>query len=198
MDKTSNKFIAVTYKLYAPMEGNEQELIEEATKEQPFQFISGMGLTLDDFETQIISLQVGDKFDFTLSQEQAYGPYVQEGLQRVPRKVFEIDGKLDSKHVFEGAIVPLTNSDGERFNGTIVKIDQTEITVDLNHPLAGKELNFVGQVTESREATNEEIQQMAQMLSGERGCGGCGGGCGSGCGDNCGEAGCGGCGGCNS
>lgn len=195
MDKTSNKFIAVTYKLYAPMEGNERELIEEATKEQPFQFISGMGLTLDDFETQIVSLQVGDKFDFTLSQEQAYGPYVQEGLQRVPRKVFEIDGKLDSKHVFEGAIVPLTNSDGERFNGTIVKIDQTEITVDLNHPLAGKELNFVGQVTESREATNEEIQQMAQMLSGERGCGG---GCGSGCGDNCGEAGCGGCGGCNS
>ena len=91
MDKTSNKFIAVTYKLYAPMEGNDRELIEEATKEQPFQFISGMGLTLDDFETQIVSLQVGDKFDFTLSQEQAYGPYVQEGLQRVPRKVFEID-----------------------------------------------------------------------------------------------------------
>ena len=39
MDKTSNKFIAVTYKLYAPMEGNDRELIEEATKEQPFQFI---------------------------------------------------------------------------------------------------------------------------------------------------------------
>ena len=114
------------------------------------------------------------------------------------RKDFSVCHERFSKHVFEGAIVPLTNSDGERFNGTIVKIDQTEITVDLNHPLAGKELNFVGQVTESREATNEEIQQMAQMLSGERGCGGCGGGCGSGCGDNCGEAGCGGCGGCNS
>ena len=198
MDKTSNKYIAVTYKLYAPMDDNDHELIEEATKEQPFQFISGMGLTLDAFEAQIAPLQVGDQFDFTLSEEQAYGPYVQEGLQRVPRKVFEIDGKLDSKHVFEGAVVPLTNSDGERFNGTIVEIGKTEITVDLNHPLAGKSLNFVGQVTESREATNEEMQQVAQMLSGEGGCGGCGGGCGNGCGDNCGEGGCGGCGGCNS
>ena len=198
MDKTSNKYIAVTYKLYVPMEDNDRELIEEATKEQPFQFISGMGLTLDAFEAQIAPLQVGDQFDFTLSQEEAYGPYVQEGLQRVPRKVFEIDGKLDSRHVFEGAVVPLTNSDGERFNGTIAKIGETEITVDLNHPLAGKPLNFVGQVVESREATNVEIEQVAQMLSGEGGCGGCGGNCGSGCGDNCGEAGCGGCGGCNS
>ncbi len=195
MDKTSNKYIAVTYKLYAPMEGNEHELIEEATAEQPFQFISGMGLTLDAFETQIAPLQVGDQFDFTLSVEQAYGPYVQEGLQRVPRKVFEIDGKLDPKHIFEGAVVPLMNNDGERFNGTITKIAETEITVDLNHPLAGKTLNFVGQVTESREATTEELEQMAQMLSGEGGCGGCGGNCGEG---NCGEGGCGGCGGCNS
>ena len=198
MDKTSNKYIAVTYKLYAPMDGNDHELIEEATKERPFQFISGMGFTLDAFEAQIAPLLVGDQFDFTLSEEQAYGPYVQEGLQRVPRKVFEIDGKLDSRHVFEGAVVPLTNSDGERFNGTIVEIGKTEITVDLNHPLAGKSLNFVGQVTESREATTEEMQQVAQMLSGEGGCRGCGGGCGNGCGDNCGEGSCGSCGGCNS
>ena len=192
MDKTSNKFIAVTYKLYAPMEGNERELIEEATKEQPFQFISGMGLTLDDFETQIVSLQVGDKFDFTLSQEQAYGPYVQEGLQRVPRKVFEIDGKLDSKHVFEGAIVPLTNSDGERFNGTIVEIGEETITVDLNHPLAGKSLNFVGEVKETREATNDEVRDALNQITGcGGGCGGCGGGSCDGCGSK-GE-GCGGC-----
>ena len=74
-------------------------------------------------------------------------------------------------------------ADGERFNGTITEISEKEITVDLNHPLAGKPLNFVGTVTENREATNEEIQEMVKAMSGGCGsCGGCGGGdCENGC-----------------
>lgn len=189
MDK-SNKYITVAYKLYAPMQGSERELIEEATAAHPFQFISGMGLTLDAFEAQITPLAKGEDFDFTLEVDDAYGPYVEEGLQTVPRHIFETDGKIDSRYIYEGAVVPLTNSVGERFNGTIVEIASEHVKVDLNHPLAGKRLNFVGKVTENREATNEEIEQMAKMLAGEcgGGCGGCGGGCGS-----CGDGGCGGC-----
>ena len=64
--------------------------------------------------------------------------------------------------------------------------------MDLNHPLAGKTLNFKGTVVEKVEATPQEIQAMISHLAGEGGCGGCGGGsCGS-CG-GCGEGGCGGC-----
>ena len=164
-NETSNKYITVAYKLYAPMEGNDHELIEEATAERPFQFISGMGLALDAFERIITATEKGGSFDFTLSIDEAYGPYVEEGVQKLPRNVFEIDGKLNKK------------------NGTITEIGEKEITVDLNHPLAGKTLNFVGTVTENREATNEEIQEMVKAMSGECGsCGGCGGGdCGSGC-----------------
>lgn len=192
-----NKYITVAYKLYAPMEGNDHELIEEATKEVPFQFISALGMTLDAFEAQIAPLQAGATFDIKLSQEEAYGPFIPEGVQKVPASIFMIDGKLDKRYIYEGAVVPLQNADGERFNGTITEISDTEITVDLNHPLAGKELNFVGEVIESREATNKEIQDALNMMTGG-GCGGCGGGsCGScgegGCG-SCGEGGCGGCG----
>lgn len=186
--ETSNKYITVAYKLYAPMEGNDHELIEEATAEQPFQFISGMGLALDAFERIITATEKGGNFDFTLSIDEAYGPYVEEGVQKVPRSVFEVDGKLNRKFIYEGAVVPLMNADGERFNGTITEIGEKEITVDLNHPLAGKPLNFVGTVTENREATNEEIQEVITAMS--SGCGGCGGECGGGD--------CGGCGGCNS
>lgn len=192
-----NKYITVAYKLYAPMEGNDHELIEEATKEVPFQFISALGMTLDAFEAQIAPLQAGATFDIKLSQEEAYGPFIPEGVQKVPASIFMIDGKLDKRYIYEGAVVPLQNADGERFNGTITEISDTEITVDLNHPLAGKELNFVGEVIESREATNKEIQDALNMMTGG-GCGGCGGGsCGScgegGCG-SCGEGGCGSCG----
>lgn len=177
--ETTNKYITVAYKLYVPTENGAEMLQEEATKEHPFQFISGMGLTLDAFEDQIANLEKGTEFDFTLSVEQAYGVYVDEAVQSVPRKIFEIDGKLNEKYIYEGAVVPLMNNEGERFNGTITAIGANEITVDLNHPLAGKTLRFAGTVTENREATNQEIQEMVQSMTGG-GCGGCGGeeGCG--------------------
>ncbi|MBQ7181068.1 MAG: peptidylprolyl isomerase [Bacteroidaceae bacterium] len=186
---SSYKYITVAYKLFAPMEGNDHELIEEATPDRPFQFISGMGLALDAFERIITATEKGATFDFTLSIDEAYGPYVEEGVQKLARSVFEIDGRLNKKYIFEGAVVPLQNADGERFNGTITEIGENEITVDLNHPLAGKPLNFVGTVTENREATNEEIQEMVKAMS--SGCGNC-----SGCGGGDCESGCGGCNGC--
>jgi len=193
-NETSNKYITVAYKLYAPMGDNPRELIEEATQERPFQFISGMGLALDAFERIITATEKGGTFDFTLSVDEAYGPYVEEGVQTVPRNIFEVDGKLNTKYIYEGAVVPLMNADGERFNGTITEIGEKQITVDLNHPLAGKTLNFVGTVTENREATNEEIQEMVKAMSG--GCGGCGGCQGGDCEGGC-EGGCGGGGCCN-
>ena len=77
------------------------------------------------------------------------------------------------------------NSDGERFNGTITEIGDKDITVDLNHPFAGKPLHFIGRVTENRPATNEEIKQTVEMMTG--GCGGCSGKCGDcgGCSGGC-------------
>lgn len=69
-----NKYITVAYKLYS-IEDGEREFTEEATVEHPFQFISGLGLTLDAFEEQIKSLNAGDKFDFTIACTDAYGEY---------------------------------------------------------------------------------------------------------------------------
>ena len=191
--ENQNKYIAVTYKLYTSAPEEKPELTEETAEGEPFIFVSALGMTLDAFEAQIVPLKVGDKFDFTLAPGDAYGDYEASGKQSVPRNIFEINGKLDSRFIYEGAVVPLASPDGARFNGTIVEIGEETITVDLNHPLAGKSMNFVGTVVESREATNEEVRDALNQITGcGGGCGGCSGGNCDSCGDN-GE----GCGGCN-
>lgn len=177
METTPNKYITVAYELYV-MEDGEKNLVETAPAEHPFQFISGLGTTLDAFEAQLKDLNKGDKFDFTIPVNDAYGEFNEEYVLDLPKNIFEVNGKFDSERIFEGNVVPLMNADGNRMNGTVVEVKEDVVVMDLNHPLAGKDLIFVGEVTESRPATNEEIQSMLNMLSDEGcGCGQCDGDC---------------------
>ncbi len=192
METAENKYITVAYELYTT-EDAERELMEKATAEQPFQFISGLGTTLDAFESQIVSLNKGDKFEFTITSEDAYGEYSEEHVLDLPKSIFEIDGRFDNERIYAGNVVPLMDAEGHRLNGTVVEVQEDKVVIDMNHPLAGAALTFVGEVIENRPATNEEIQGMVNVMSGEGGCG-CGS-CGDGCGDDegCGEGcGCGG------
>lgn len=181
-----NKYITVAYKLYAQSKG-ESEFVEEATVEHPFQFISGLGTVLERFDNEIAQLNEGDKFEFIIPCAEAYGEYMPEGIRTVSKDMFTIDGKFDDERIYPGAIVPLLDNEGHHFYASITDVTTTEVTVDLNHPHAGKDLNFIGQVVTSRPATNEEIQKTLNMLSGECGCGSCGGDCSEGCGEGCGH-----------
>lgn len=178
-----NKYIEVAYKLYT-IEDGVKEMEEEATAEAPFKFISGFGTTIPSFEKNIENLQKGDTFDFTLEPSEAYGDYYEERVVDLDKNIFCINGKFDTEHIFIDAIIPLQNAEGERFMGQVMEISDSKVKIDLNHPLAGKSLNFVGSVVESHEVTPQEIQDMVAQMSG--GCGGCGGNCGGGCGGNCG------------
>lgn len=185
-----NKYITVAYKLYVMQDG-QKTLVEEATVEHPFQFISGLGTTLERFETEITALNKGDKFEFVIPTAEAYGEYMPEGVRTVSKDMFTIDGVFDEERIFPGAVIPLQDNEGHHFYATVSEVTNDTVTVDLNHPHAGKDLTFEGEVVESRTATNEEIQEMVKMMSGEGcgcGCGDCGGGCGDGCSDenNCG------------
>lgn len=181
MGNTKNKFISVIYKLYATADGKES-LVEEATTERPFNFISGFGVALDAFEEQISGFAKDDPFNFELTKEQAYGDADPASILELPRETFNVNDKFDSEHVYMDAIIPLQNSNGQRFWGRVIGLDDTNVKLDMNHPLAGKTLRFEGKVIENREATNKEIETFAKMLSGE---GGCNGNC-----EGCGEGGC--------
>lgn len=193
MEAAENKYIALAYKLYT-MEDGEKDLFEETKDDQPFIFISGLGLTLDKFESQVISLAQNEKFEFTIAAQDAYGEYDDKHVVELPKSIFEIDGQFDNKHVNAGSVVPLMTSDGQRVNGTVVEVKPDVVVIDLNHPLAGADLIFSGEIIENRLATTEELQQWVNAMSSEQhSCGGdcCGGDCGGecdgehGCGDEC-------------
>ena len=185
MKITANKFVAVTYDLNVG-EGEERELMERATAETPLKFIFGTGAMLPAFEDALKGLEVGDKFNFSITPADAYGEYVEEHVLDLPKNIFEVDGKFDSEMIKEGNTVPMMDSNGNRMNGSVLEVKEDVVVMDFNHPLAGADLIFEGEILESRPATNEEIQELVKMMSGEGGCGcGCDS-CGDGCGDDCG------------
>ena len=77
MEKIENKYVTVSYELFTKDEEGKIELVEKAPVEHPFQFITGMGVTLEAFENNVANLNEGETFDFTLGVEEAYGPYVE-------------------------------------------------------------------------------------------------------------------------
>ena len=82
-------------------------------------------------------LNKGDKFDFTIKAEEAYGEYDEEHVIDLPKNIFEIEGKFDSERVVEGAVIPLMTSEGQRINGSVVEVKDDVVVMDMNHPLAG-------------------------------------------------------------
>ena len=185
MKISENKYVTLTYDLNVG-EGEELELMEQATAERPMEFIFGTNSMLEAFEKQLEGLSKGDTFSFQLTPEEAYGDYDDSKIVELPKHIFEIDGKIDDQVLFEGNTVPMMDSSGNRLSGSVVSIAEDVVTMDFNHPLAGETMHFEGAVTGVRDASAEEI---AALFSG----GGCGcgsGGCGS-CGDEGDEGGCG-------
>lgn len=188
--ESKNKFVVVSYSLYDTTKGDDgnEVLIEKTQDGRPFIFVSGMGATIPAFEEQVVNLAKGEEFDFELAPEQAYGQRFEERVIELEKQIFTINGEFDAQHVKVGAILPLQNADGNRFMGVVLAISDDKVKLDLNHPLAGKKLNFCGEILENREATAEEVAHMAKLMSGEGQ--GCGGNCGGDCGGNCGDGGC--------
>lgn len=187
MKISPNKFVSLSYDLNVG-EGDEKELMEKATPEQPLEFIFGTNSMLEAFEKNVDGLAQGDSFDFVLTPDQAYGEYDDDHLVDLPKNIFEVDGKMDESVVFEGNTIPMMDSNGNRLNGSVVSVSDDVVKMDFNHPLAGETLHFSGNVLSVREASAEEIAALFAPQGG-----GCGSGCGcgssddsEGCGSGCG------------
>lgn len=128
-----NKFVALDYELYVGDE-NERILMEQTTPDRPLEYIQGMGMMLPAFEKQLFGLKAGDKFDFVLKCEDAYGEPSDEAVQELPREIFvDSEGKLDAL-VVEGATLPLHTPDGQIIRGSVLEIKEEVVVFDFNHP----------------------------------------------------------------
>ena len=192
MENITNKKIRVAYTLISHRNGESEE-VEKTTREQPFEFLSGVGYTLDAFEENLKDLKKGDSFDFTIPSADAYGDYDPDHVQDFDREVFTIDGKFDSAHIYAGNVVEMMRADGSPILGTVKEVTPFKVVMDFNHPLAGCDLQFFGNVVDSRNATEAEMKKFYDALrASQQGCGGCSGCNGGSCGDGC-DSGCGGC-----
>ena len=157
-----NKIVSLTYNLES-----EGDVVETVTREKPMQFMFGVGHLLPKFEEQIAGKAAGDAFDFVLAAADAYGEYDEEGVVDLPREMFEIDGEFDEEAITVGAQIPMQDNEGNRLYGIVEEVDDTTVRMDFNHPMAGFDLHFTGEIVGVREATPED-------LTGGCSCSGCG------------------------
>lgn len=185
------KFVELGYKLYEVASDGKQTLVHESDKDDPERVIFGVtrGM-IQPLEKAIEGLEKGGRFDLEVKAKDAFGEYDAEQVVELPKDIFIVDGKFDGEMVKVGALVPMMTADGFRINGKVLEVTDNEVKMDFNHPLAGKDVRFEGEVLLVRDATPEELQPAHGCGCGcdHDGCGddhcGCGeeGHCGDGCG----------------
>lgn len=151
MNIQANSVVALTYDLYT-RENDEEVFVEKADEQNPLVFLYAVGMMLPKFEENLAGLSAGDSYDFHLSAEDAYGVKDENAVAELPIDMF---GEMEKPEV--GAILPLQDNEGNQFRAQVQSVSETAVTVDLNHPMAGQNLHFIGKIVSVREATEEEL-----------------------------------------
>ncbi|MEO9802152.1 MAG: FKBP-type peptidyl-prolyl cis-trans isomerase [Reichenbachiella sp.] len=155
MNIGNQKVVSITYKL---QEGNKSgEVVQEVDNKEPFVFLFGAQQVLPDFEMNLKDKAVGDLFEFGVQSDSAYGPVDENAIVNLPRTMFEADGKL-GEIVKVGNFLPMKDQEGNPLQGLVLEIADEHVRMDFNHPMAGKDLFFSGEVLDVREATAEELE----------------------------------------
>jgi len=145
MKISSSSIAGIAYTLTNNTTGEE---LEKTPDDKVMKFKFGVGELLPDFEKNIIDLKAKDKFDFIVIASEAYGPVDPYAIFDIPRDTFDVDGKTDDKMLQVGNQIPLTDKEGNKHLGLITLVMEDAVTMDFNHPLAGVDLRFVGEVLE--------------------------------------------------
>lgn len=157
MKVSQNKVVSLTYEL-SVNDGGEVLLVERVTPEQPFVYLHGISGLPEKFESALDSLELGASFDFVLSKEESgYGEFDESAIVDLPKSVFIVDGVFDEEVIAKGAFIPMSDQEGNKMQGLVIDVVEDVVKMDFNHPLAGKDLMFKGNIHAIREASSEEL-----------------------------------------
>jgi FKBP-type peptidyl-prolyl cis-trans isomerase SlyD len=130
----------------------EGEIMESTSEGEAIEFIQGIGQIIPGLENALYGMEIGDKKTVTIEPEDAYGDYDEESTQVAGKEEFSEEIPLDV-----GTFLDLEDDEGEVLSAQIIEADEDTVTLDFNHPLAGKTLTFEITVSGLREATPEEL-----------------------------------------
>lgn len=143
-----NDVVTLDYTLYV-----ENEVLESTEDGSPIQFLQGHGQIIPGLEDGVQGLELGEEKTLPIPAEQAYGQIDPDARQKIKIEEFSEEIPLEV-----GTFLDFRDEEGDVLSAQIIAKDEDTVTVDFNHPLAGKDLVFEIKVTDLRPATPEELE----------------------------------------
>lgn len=129
------------------------QLIDQSEDDAPLEYIQGAGQIIPGLEKEIYGMNIGDEKDVQVNPGEGYGAHDPDEVVEIPRK--NLSESLD---LTVGKFLNVKDAEsGEEFRAYIVKSNPETVTMDFNHPLAGRILNFHIKIMNLRQATEEEL-----------------------------------------
>ena len=144
----NNRVIKMHYEL---KDGKTGEILESNLNSDPIAFLSGKDQIIQKLEDEILNLQAGESKTVLISPSDGVGEYKQDAVQILPKEQFAGIDLAVGMELFGQA------EDGATTRVSVKAIGEQDVTIDFNHPYAGKELEFNVKIVENREATADEI-----------------------------------------
>lgn len=163
----NDQVVSMSYEL---KDSDTKEVIDSNVGGTPLEFILGRGQIIPGLEEEIKSMNEGESKDVSIEAKDAYGDYKEEGLQTLPKEQFA------GIELTKGMSLYGQGENGQTVQVTVKDFTDEKVTVDYNHPLAGKDLLFAVSVVGVRAATEDELA--TGVVGGAASCGCGSGGCG--------------------
>lgn len=103
----------------------------------PLEFQVGSGQVIKGFDNAVLGMKEGEEKEFSVEPSEGYGEVSEDAFKELPRKALPA-----GQEPKEGMMLVMSTPDGHRFPAKISKVSKDNVTLDLNHPLAGKKLIF--------------------------------------------------------
>ncbi|WP_444994483.1 FKBP-type peptidyl-prolyl cis-trans isomerase [Aliikangiella sp. IMCC44359] len=142
-----NTVVQFSYKL----SDDKQTMLEESDNKVPMAYLHGHNNLLSGLEKAMDGRSAGERFSVTLAPDEAYGEIKPDAEQRIPVK------HLQGAKKWKKGMIGVVHTEQGRRQVTVIKAGKFMVTVDFNHPFAGKTLTFDVDIVDVREATTEEI-----------------------------------------